>query len=80
MVELYALRGAVGVVDGALDGLVGGEVCQVCEADAVVLLDEVVVGGVPEREGKEALLLEVGLVDAGEAAGYDGSASEEPGR
>ena len=70
--------GAVGVVDGALDGLVGGEVGEAGQADAVVLANEVVVGGVLEGEGEEALLFEVGLVDAGEAAGYDGSASEEP--
>ena len=36
-------------------------------------------GGVLEGEGEEALLFEVGLVYAGEAAGYDGRASEEPG-
>ena len=73
------MGGVVGVVDGAEDGLVGGEVGEASEADAVVLADEVVVGGVLEGEGEEALLFEVGLVDAGEAAGYDGSASEEPG-
>ena len=67
------------MVDGAEDGLVGGEVGEADEADAVVLADAVVVGGVLEGEGEEALLFEVGLVDAGEAAGYDGRASEEPG-
>ena len=61
-----------------MTGLVGGEVGQAGQADAVVLADQVVVGGVLEGEGEEALLFEVGLVDAGEAAGYDGSASEEP--
>ena len=79
VVEADGVGGAVGVVDGAEDGLVGGEVGEADEADAVVLADAVVVGGVLEGEGEEALLFEVGLVDAGEAAGYDGSASEEPG-
>ena len=79
VVQADGVGGVVGVVDGAEDGLVGGEVCEVCEADAVVLTDAVVVGGVLEGEWEQALLLEVGLVDAGEAAGYDGGASEEPG-
>ena len=42
------LGGVVGVVDGAQDGLVGCEVGEIGETDAVVLLDKVVVGGVLE--------------------------------
>ena len=47
--------------------------------DAVVGLDEVVGGGVGEDEGEHALLLEVGLVDAGEGADHDHPAPEEAG-
>ncbi len=40
---------------------------EVREVDAIILLDLVVVGLVTEGEGEHALLLQVGLVDAGEA-------------
>src|SRR5690348_15675151 len=65
---------AVGVVDPALDGLVGCQGAQVEEAQAIVRAYAVVVGGVCESEGQEALFLEVGFVDAGEATGDDGHA------
>ena len=48
------------------------------EADAVVLADAVVVVGIGEGEGQEALLLEVGLVDPGEAAGDDRGSAQQP--
>ena len=51
---------------------------QAEHVDAVVLADQVVRGGVGERQRHEALLLQVGLVDAGEAAGEDHLAVAEP--
>ena len=62
-----------------LDGCVGGEVDEAVDGDAIPLTDRVVVGGVGEREGEHALLLEVGLVDAGERAGDHGAGAPEAG-
>lgn len=49
------------------------------EVDVIRRLHSVVVGRVLEHEGKETLLLQVGLVDAGERASDDGVATEETG-
>ena len=58
---------------------VGRELGQAEHVDAVVLADQVVGGGVGEGERHQSLLLQVGLVDAGEAAGEDHLAVAEPG-
>src|SRR3546814_928978 len=71
--------GAVGLVDGAAHGHVGGQVAQAVHADAVVFADLVEDGSVGEGERQEPLLLQVGLVDAGEAAGEDHLAVAEAG-
>jgi hypothetical protein len=52
---------------------------QVEHVDAVVLADQVVGGRVGEGQRQHALLLQVGLVDAGEAAHDDHLAAAEPG-
>ena len=49
----------------------GASVGEVEQRDAIVLTDLVVGRRVGEREGQDSLLLQVGLVDAGEAAGED---------
>src|SRR5688572_20835029 len=67
----------VGVTDAALDGLAGGQARQADQAQAVVLADPVVVGRILERQREQPLLLEVRLVDAGEAARDDGGAAQQ---
>ena len=52
-------------------GSPGRQLPESDQAHPVVLADAVVVGWIGEGERQKALLLEVGLVDAGEAAGYD---------
>ena len=79
VVQQYLPGRAVGVVDDAGYGLAGGEGGEAEEADPVVLVDAVVVVGVAEGERQEALLLQVGLVDAGEAAGDDGRSPRRRG-
>ncbi len=59
---------AVGLDDLGGDRLVGCEVGQAEEREPVVLLDLVVHRRVGEGERQHALLLQVRLVDAGEAA------------
>src|ERR1700730_11731578 len=58
---------AAGLVDDNVDRLAGSELREPLDADAVGLLEQVVVGGLGEREGEDPLLLEIGLVDAREA-------------
>ena len=53
------------------DAAVGRKGVQVENRDAVLFLNLVVVGRIHEGECEDALLLEVGLVDAGEALGED---------
>ena len=71
-------RGAVGVVQRALHGLLGRQIGQAPHRQAVVDPDLVVRRRVGEPERQDALLLEVGLGDAGEAAGEDRHAAHEP--
>ena len=71
---------AVRVRDAALDRLAGRQLREADEADAIVLADLVVVGRVAERQRQQALLLQVGLVDAREAARDDGRAAEQARR
>lgn len=69
---------AVGVVDEGGDGGGGGEVGEAGDADGVGLVgDLVVIIGVGEGEGEDALFFEVGFGDTGEAAGDGGDAPEE---
>ena len=58
---------------------VGRQVGEAVDADRVVLADLVVGGRVGEGERQQALLLQVRLVDAGEAAGQDHLGVAEPG-
>jgi hypothetical protein len=60
--------------DGLADGELGAH-----QVDLVLGLDLVVVFGVDEGQGQHALLLQVGLVDPGEASGDDGKAAEMSG-
>ena len=58
--------------------LAGGEVLEADDGDAVVAADAVVVGRVGEGEGEDSLLLQVRLMDAGEAAHHHGLAAQVP--
>eukprot|EP00053_Salpingoeca_punica_P020385 m.211399 g.211399 ORF g.211399 m.211399 type:complete len:843 (+) comp18318_c0_seq1:197-2725(+) len=62
--------------DDGLDRLAGGQLGQAKQRDLVALANLGVVSGVAEGQGEHALLLEVGLVDAGEALDDDGAAAE----
>lgn len=61
------------------DGRLRSEGLDTNEVDLVSGLDAVVVGRVGKCEGKETLLLAVGLVDTSERPGDDGASSEESG-
>src|SRR5437870_2422062 len=70
---------ALGVLDQALARLARRHVAQPEQADPVVLAKPIVVGRALERQRQEALLLQVGLVDPGEAADDDRRPAQEPG-
>ena len=70
---------AVGRSDLHRHRLIRGHLGQAPHRDAVVLAYALVVGRVGERQRQHPLLLEVGLVDAGEAAGQGQHAAPEPG-
>ena len=74
------LGAAVGVADQAGDMLAGGEPGQVQQAQPVVGGQPLVVGRIIEGERQQALLLEVALVDAGQAAGDHRRAAQQPRR
>src|SRR5262245_35003349 len=63
-------------VDHDVDGLSRRERGEPAHAHAVALVEEVVVGGPGEDQGQEALLLQVRLVNAGEAPHEHGLASQ----
>ena len=65
--EAFLLAVGVGEFDGHV--LARGEILQTENGDAILFLDLVVVGRVHEGQRQHALLLEVGLVDAGQALG-----------
>src|SRR5713101_1559038 len=65
-----------GLRDDDRDGLAGGEMREPRDARAVVLVDEVVVGSLREGQGQDALLLEIGLGDPGEAPDDDDLAAQ----
>src|SRR5882724_1967490 len=70
----YAL--AAGLGDDHRDGLARRELGEVRDAHTVVLLQQVVVGRLGERQRQDALLLEIGLGDPGEAPNDDDLAAE----
>jgi hypothetical protein len=71
--------GSVGVLGNHGQVLARSEGIKTQDIDLVGTLDPVVVLGVSEGEGKHTLLLQVGLVDTGEAADDDGKTTEETG-
>lgn len=71
VVELDLFGVVVGVGDLEGEGVVGGKGGEAQDAEAVLGLDAVVVGGVGEGECEEALFFEVGFGDAGEGSGDD---------
>src|SRR5690606_23081592 len=77
VVQPDPLLTAVGVVEDGLHLLARLDGEDVHERDAVALADLLVVGGIREGEGKPALLLEVGLVDAGEGADDDRAGDQD---
>ena len=76
MVQHQSLFTSVGVPYDTFDLLARRQFGKANEADTVVFANLVVVGWVLERKGKEALLLHVGLVNSGEAPGYDGRSAQ----
>src|ERR1700751_2029188 len=68
------------MLDAAFDRLPGRHLFQTYEADAVVDPDSVVIRPVLEGQRQQALLFEVGFVDAREAAGNDRRAAQEARR
>ncbi len=79
MVQGDAILGAVLVPGHQGERNAGRERRQAQQADAVILLELVVVGRVREGQRQHALLLQVGLVDAGETLHDDGAAAQETG-
>src|SRR5262249_5272755 len=80
MLERERFEGSVGVPHATLHGLAWGQIRQPYEADAIVFTDAVIVRRVLKRQGQESLLLEIRLVDAGEAPRDHGRPAEEPWR
>src|SRR5215831_11102060 len=68
------------MLDDTLDGFPRSQILQSDEADTVVLTDAVVVCRVTKRERQQTLLLQVALVDAGEAAHDDGYTTQQSRR
>src|SRR6266705_6030063 len=68
------------MLDDALYGLTRRQVLESDEAYTVVLTEAVVVRRVTERERQQPLLLQVALVDAGEAAHDDRHTAQQPRR
>ena len=73
VLELDLFLATLRVVDDRLHRLAGRQVLQARHADRVALQDPIVVVGVGECQRQQALLLQVRLVDAGEAARDDGA-------
>src|SRR5690348_6993556 len=80
MVQLQRLLRAVGVLDAAFDWLTRRHLLQADQADTVVLPDAVIIGPVLKGQGEQPLLLQIGFVDAGKAAGDDRRAAQKPRR
>ena len=76
--ELDIVRLAILGVDAHRDGLADGEL-GAHQVDLVIRLDLVVVRRVGEGQREHTLLLQVGLVDTGEAAGDDGKTAQVAG-
>ena len=77
VVEGNLVGGAVGVVDNGRERLARGKLVEANNGNLGALGgNEVVVIDVGKGEGKQALLLEVCLVDAGKALDNDGAAAE----
>lgn len=76
VVQEDGLLGPVGVLDDAFQRLARGEVLQALYGQLVHGVNLVVVCWVSECKGQQALLLQVGFMDPGEALGDDGPAPE----
>src|SRR5437762_4255533 len=74
--RLDGLRPSVGLLDRHAHGLPRLERREAADAHTVLRLETLVVARVLEREGQDALLLEVRLVDAGEALDEDDGAAQ----
>src|SRR6185437_15104267 len=79
VLQLQDLLGAVRVYQAASYRLAGRQLPQSEQAQPIVRPDPLVVVRVGEGQGEQALLLEVRLVNAGEAARDHRRAAEEPG-
>ena len=77
VVEPQRLGRAIGVLDAALDRLPRRHFLQSDETDAVIDADAVVIRPVLEGQRQEALLFQIGFVDACKTTGDDRGAAEE---
>src|SRR2546427_608271 len=80
VIRLDRHRFAVGLMNGDAHRLARRQSLQPRHADPVGLLDLVVVLGIGEGQGQDALLLQIGLMNAGEALRDDDLHPQEPRR
>ncbi len=80
MIELQQFDRAVGMLDAAFDRLRRRHRGQPDQAETVVLADAIVVIRIAKGQREQPLLLQIGLVDAREAAGNDGRTAEQSRR
>ena len=80
MAQVDGFLAAVGVLQHCRYRAARREFRQPYQAHPVVVLHPIPVGRVLKGKRQQALLFEVGFVDAGEAAGDDGGGAEHPGR
>jgi hypothetical protein len=78
VVHLGCVVAAALVVERDSQVPVGREARDAADADAVFLLDLLVVRRIDEGQRQDSLLLQVGLVDAREAANDHGRGAEQP--
>mmetsp|Transcript_36260 Transcript_36260/g.102163 ORF Transcript_36260/g.102163 Transcript_36260/m.102163 type:complete len:601 (-) Transcript_36260:497-2299(-) len=79
MLHSEFVRAPIGPLADHLEVHPGGELLQAHDAELVVRRHQLVVRGVGEHQRQHPLLLQVGLVDAGERLDDHGRAAEVPG-
>src|SRR5271156_7194590 len=80
MIELQQFDRAVGMFDAAFDRLRRRHLRQPDQTEAVVFADAIVVLRIAKGQREQPLLLQIGLVDAREAAGNHCSTAEQSRR
>ena len=77
MIELQQFDRAVGMLDAAFDRFRRRHRGQPDQTEAVVLANAIVVIRIAKGQREQPLLLQIGLVDAREAAGNHGRTTEQ---